>query len=85
MDTQSIVAAFIVASAVIYVASVFLKKTKGFSKKSGCATDCGCESKAGKPKTVATGGTARESSVIRDRGREQFRSRPVAERREQGK
>jgi hypothetical protein len=50
MDFQYIIVAFIILSALGYATWMFIGKTKAFSKKPGCADDCGCSSKTTTPK-----------------------------------
>ena len=45
MDVQYIIVALIILAALGYAAWMFIGKTKAFSKKNGCADDCGCSSK----------------------------------------
>ncbi|MGI8812179.1 MAG: FeoB-associated Cys-rich membrane protein [Pyrinomonadaceae bacterium] len=48
MDAQNIIAFAIVLAAIVYAGSIALRKTRSFSKKSGCASDCGCEGRTSK-------------------------------------
>jgi hypothetical protein len=50
MDIQYIIVALIILAALSYATWMFIGKTKAFSKKSGCADDCGCSSKTNTPK-----------------------------------
>jgi hypothetical protein len=50
LDLQSIIAGFIILAALLYAASILLRKTKAFSRKADCADDCGCSSKSKTPK-----------------------------------
>jgi hypothetical protein len=45
-DLQTIIVAVILIGAVAYASSMFLRKARGFSRKSACADDCGCSSKS---------------------------------------
>jgi len=53
MNFQYILAALIIAGALSYAGVVFWKKTRSFSPKSGCGSDCGCGSESGKGKSAA--------------------------------
>jgi len=44
MNTQAIIVAVIVLAALAYVGQIIWRKTKSFSSKSGCGSDCGCSS-----------------------------------------
>ena len=52
MNIQNIIAAVIILGAFAYVVNILLKKTRSFSRKSGCANDCGCGSKADKAQSI---------------------------------
>ncbi|MGI8786365.1 MAG: FeoB-associated Cys-rich membrane protein [Pyrinomonadaceae bacterium] len=45
MDVQIIIVAVIVLAACLYVGQMIWRKTKSFSSKSSCGSDCGCEGK----------------------------------------
>lgn len=42
MNIQNIIVAIIVIAALTYVGQIIWRKTKSFSSKSGCGSDCGC-------------------------------------------
>lgn len=42
MDMQTLVVITILVVAIGYAGFLVVKKTKAFSPKSGCGTDCGC-------------------------------------------
>ena len=50
MELQYLFVALIILTAVAYALWMFAGKTKAFSKKPGCADDCGCSSKTNTPK-----------------------------------
>jgi hypothetical protein len=50
-EVQNIIVAIILIGAFAYAGAMFLRKARGFSKKSACADDCGCSSKS---KTIKT-------------------------------
>jgi len=52
MTFQNIVAFLIILGALAYVGSMLWRKTKSFSPKSGCASDCGCGSESKKSQPV---------------------------------
>jgi hypothetical protein len=49
---QSLIVMIVVGVAIIYAASVFLRKSKAFSSKNDCADDCGCGSRSKTTKAV---------------------------------
>jgi len=48
MNAQNIILILIVASALLYIASMVWKKVRSFSPKKGCDSDCGCGTSAKK-------------------------------------
>jgi hypothetical protein len=51
-DLQTIIVMIAIASAGVYAASIFVRKSKAFSTKNDCADDCGCSSKSKTPKSA---------------------------------
>ena len=54
MDVQTVIVGIIILAAVVYAARMIWKKMRGFSSKAGCATNCGCDAAAAKPKNLLT-------------------------------
>jgi len=52
MTFQNIAAFLIILGALAYVGTMLWRKTKSFSPKSGCASDCGCGSESKKSQPV---------------------------------
>jgi hypothetical protein len=52
MNLQIFLVAFIVFGAIAYAGTIFWKKTRSFSPKSGCDADCGCGAKDKLPKQI---------------------------------
>ena len=50
MDTQLIIVGAVIMSAVVYAATVFVRKGKAVVRPSACEDDCGCSSKSKTPK-----------------------------------
>lgn len=50
LELQNIIAVLILLGAVSYAATMIWKKTRAFSRKPGCADDCGCSTKSKTPK-----------------------------------
>jgi hypothetical protein len=51
MGIQSIIVFAIIMAAALYTGVIIARRTRSFSKKKGCAADCGCE---GRSKKVVT-------------------------------
>lgn len=49
MGVQEIIVIAVILVAVAYGAVVFGRRTRSFSTKKGCGTDCGCEAGSKKP------------------------------------
>ncbi len=47
-DFQGIITVVVILAALIYAGLTFYRKTRAFSKKSGCDSDCGCNGKTEK-------------------------------------
>jgi hypothetical protein len=42
MDVQTTIVTFIIAAAIAFAGITFTRKTRSFSKKKNCGSDCGC-------------------------------------------
>lgn len=51
-DLQSVIAIVVIGGAVLYAASMFLRKSKAFTVKNTCGDDCGCSSSSKTPRAV---------------------------------
>ncbi len=48
MDIQTVIVLIILAAAIVFVGTMLLRKTRAFSLKGDCTSDCGCNTKAKK-------------------------------------
>ena len=52
MDIQIIIVGAVILSAIAFGGFTFARKTKAFSTKNDCGSDCGCDSPSTKTKSV---------------------------------